>query len=179
MALEGPYGSHTSIHHYDTAVLIAGGIGVTATYAYASDLVKRDTKQRLIFIWIISSEAPLQWFADELAYLANSKKVELKIHISNSPGTSPLSGSSASSLNEKPIGGATSRAVHDTSHISRVYGRPNVRQIVREEMLDSPGTSAFVVCGPGSLSDDVRISISENLCEAKGRTDYFEEAFSW
>lgn len=186
LALEGPYGPHAPVHHYDTAVLIAGGIGVTATYAYAADSIKRDSRQRVIFIWVVSSESALEWFHDELVHLARHPRVELMVYVSSSSSQTSSTavshaGSSASSFDESKHAekNAVRDSVIDTSHIARTYGRPNLRQIVSEEMLDSPGTSAFVVCGPGGLNDDVRISIAENLCQAKGRTDYFEEAFSW
>lgn len=181
LGFEGPYGPHAPVHHYDTAVLIAGGIGVSATYAYAADSIKRDSKQRVIFIWVVSSEASLEWFQEELAHMAKHPRVELMIHVTASSLASSQHGSSASSLNEeKSIEKNTARdTIRDISRLPRAYGRPNLRQIVSEEMLESPGSTAFVVCGPGAMNDDVRIAIAENLCQAKGRTDYFEEAFSW
>lgn len=184
-AVEGPYGSHAPIHHYDTAILIAGGIGVTATYAYAADSIKRDINQRIMFIWVVSSEHALEWFQDEIFHLAKHPRVEVMVFISSRSTDSSQSGTQTNSSTASLAEGKNNEkndvgdAVLNISSIPRTIGRPNMRQIVSDEMLESSGSSAFVVCGPGSLNDDVRISIAENLCRAKGRTDYFEEAFSW
>lgn len=205
LALEGPYGSHHPLHHYDTMFLIAGGIGITATYPYAADSIKRDSKQRIIFVWIVSTDDSFEWFEDELKHLSRDPRVELRLYVSTASTSSSLVGSSASSIdgeknvaNETVIptsqpGSQTASQTASTSSLDeknasdklgvsavpRRYGRPDLKQMVRQEMLEAYGSTCFLTCGPDGVLDDVRVSVSKSLAEAKGRVDYFEEAYSW
>lgn len=80
--IEGPYGHHAPIEKYDTIFLMAGGMGVTATYAYALHL-KRLAKrgQKIVFLWIIQNTTPLEWFGEELLSLTGNPNIELQIYI--------------------------------------------------------------------------------------------------
>jgi hypothetical protein len=142
---------------------------------------------------------------NSLAFLAKYSRVELLIYVSHgssleisdpcSPEPTPLHSTEVSQLASKEVTPATSMvekldigrenssetpvATVASPRIPRAYERPNIRQIVTEEVLNSSGTLAVLVCGPGALNDEARAAVADNLCEAKCRTDYYEEAFSW
>ena len=80
--IEGPYGVHAPVEKYETVFLIAGGMGVTATYSYALHL-KRLAKpgQRIVFLWVIQNSIPLEWFSNELLSIAGQPNIDLRVHI--------------------------------------------------------------------------------------------------
>lgn len=59
-------------------------------------------------------------------------------------------------------------------------GRPNIHDMVLELFRRATGSVAVVGCGPAMMMDTLRQAVVSNLdYVAHGRTDYFEEAFSW
>lgn len=80
--IEGPYGVHVPVENYETVFLLAGGMGVTATYPYALYLKKLlKYSQKVIFLWVIQDETPLEWFGEEILSLATSPNIEVQIYI--------------------------------------------------------------------------------------------------
>lgn len=109
--IEGPYGSIRPLRQFDSAILLAGGMGATFTIPLLRDVVSawkmdnNDTKQiparivrltatkRLRFVWVIKSRSQLAYFESELQCLladvdecrrTNSnfeKEIEISIYI--------------------------------------------------------------------------------------------------
>lgn len=65
------------------------------------------------------------------------------------------------------------------SHVNFHEGRPNVADIVEQEIIDTDGSLAFVTCGHPVMVDDIRYSIVRNLHKSKYRTEYFEQLQVW
>lgn len=82
--VEGPYGHAAPLTDYDTVMLVAGGIGVTAMYSYATALIEAcRPNQKVVFAWVIQTADALHWFHDELNFLLkHSDKVELRVFVS-------------------------------------------------------------------------------------------------
>jgi predicted ferric reductase len=174
--IDGPYGISYNIGHYGSVVFIAGGIGVTATYSYASQL-KSDlcTRQRIVFIWVIPHAGHLHWFADELADLTSDPRIEVQVY---------MTGKQSSSLTSVV---ASTEGSEETPEFYKIDGsmfgrtqKPDIKKIVCDEIARANHSLAFLVCGPSSMNDDVRSTVSQRLTTArKVRVDYYEEAFSW
>lgn len=201
VGLDGPYGHQHNLDHYDTVVFIAGGIGVTATYSYAADMVSNglashnsfDTEkqglaggrpQHVIFVWVARDESVLDWFGSEIEYLANSGEVDVELYLTEKPPAAPVDEKkqianitseslSSSSTDIAPKSGSTDKpyAIHG--------GRPNIEELVATSIRGSIGSTAVMVCGPSGLNDSARQAVTRNLGAGAGRVDYFEEAFSW
>ncbi|KAF8527870.1 iron reductase [Hysterangium stoloniferum] len=90
--IDGPYGGSTvDIGEYDTALLVAGGSGITFTLGLLDDIVGRvvnlkrsggERTTRIEFVWCIKSFGSISWFAPMLSDIA--KKVEgstLDLHV--------------------------------------------------------------------------------------------------
>jgi predicted ferric reductase len=182
--VEGPYGGMHAVYKYDTVVFIAGGIGVTGTYSYASHLRKIvNDSQRIIFIWCIADEHPLKWFAAEVENLEADPRFDVRIFISRCHTTTPARPTSMDDANSQ-IG--PGEVVLDSKEGNcSVEGfavrraTPDLKKIVHEEIATAPGTLAILCCGPGRLNDDVRWAVSQSLEASSSRVDYFEESFSW
>lgn len=94
--IEGPYGVHAPVENYEAIYLLAGGMGVTATYSYA--LHMRNSMhygQKLTFIWIIQDTTPLDWFGEEILSLMNYPNIEVRIYITKEPLNAATSDSSS------------------------------------------------------------------------------------
>lgn len=178
LLLDGPYGHRHNLQHYDTLIFVAGGIGVTATYSYAADLLAHsDMKQNIIFLWITRHESALKWFSEELDALSTNERCITQMYIT-------MSGKSAASGSDTELGSGQEKTSDDESHtsshfkISRGF-RPDAYELVADHIKQSQGTTGIMVCGPPTLNDTLRRCAADNLGNAKGRVDYLEEAFSW
>ncbi|KAH9905225.1 ferric reductase like transmembrane component [Xylariomycetidae sp. FL2044] len=60
--------------------------------------------------------------------------------------------------------------------VEMLPGRPGVDSLLRTLLRDGEGDMAVSVCGPGSLSDDVRQAV--RCCQCEYSIDFFEERFS-
>ena len=201
--IEGPYGYQAPLEIYDNVLLVAGGIGITATYSYAMHL-KRLAKpdQKIVFYWIIRNSVPLEWFRDELRALASDSHIELRVHITaHSENYSATDSGKETdqetlhtvlrekdgdlaniydSINDRllirkalPGQQITAR----TDYIS--YDKPSIRNEVRQVMATAKGSLGIMSCGPPLLVDRVRFSIVDDIEKADGRVDYYEESFCW
>ena len=56
-------------------------------------------------------------------------------------------------------------------------GRPNIRVLLLNEVVDQVGAMCVTVCGPGGLADNVREVVRE--VQGCGVIDFVEEAFTW
>lgn len=65
------------------------------------------------------------------------------------------------------------------SHIDFQEGRPNIEQIVEQEISNTDGSLAFVTCGHPVMVDDIRYSTVRNMHKSKYRTEYFEQLQVW
>lgn len=66
----------------------------------------------------------------------------------------------------------------ELSHITFMEGRPCMDEIVKEEVEESLGSTAFVTCGHPVMVDDLRYAVSQNLHPSK-RVDFFEQLQVW
>lgn len=202
LLVEGPYGHQLPVRNYDSAVVIAGGIGVTATYSYAADLLECPTTKAITFAWVVRNDQAIDWFKDELNALLQDERVHVAIFVSSEEPEDVerdvhqrfASYSSASSDDdEKTDKGATTATAVESSDggngkdsamvrkkLSVTYGaRPRMGVALPKFLGYCEGPTAIVVCGPPVFNDDVRLAVSESLHIRNERVDYFEEAFSW
>ena len=73
---------------------------------------------------------------------------------------------------------SATESIHSTSASVHMFlGRPDVEAIVRQESKNQVGAMAVSVCGPGALSDDVRLAVRARQGQAS--VDFLEQDFSW
>jgi predicted ferric reductase len=191
--MDGPYGSQHPVHKYDTSILVAGGIGITATYAYAMDSIQRGLKQHIVFIWVVSDDEYLKWFSQELAYLQTAENIEVRLYLtrqhSRNGGTTTMSeknvGVQETIINTSSSDEASDKAsdVQSLSSMGSVqvnYGsRPDLCAEIPNIVSQAAGTTSVMVCGPPVMNDDTRKAVALSLDFTNKRVDYFEEAFAW
>lgn len=182
--IDGPYFQRFHLANYQTVVFVAGGIGVTATFGYIDSLkrAERSEKQQLVFIWVVRNRVELEWFKEELDYLHADSGIEIRIFITNQgeidPHTISSSDAEGDSQEKEVEKGSDSDRVRAVEY-NAIYTKPDLHELISSYVTESDGSIAFLACGPPSMNDDARASVTENLSRSKGRIEYFEESFAW
>ncbi|KAG5361735.1 Ferric/cupric reductase transmembrane component 1 [Yarrowia sp. C11] len=193
--VEGPYGHQLPVRNYDSTVVVAGGIGVTATYSYAADLLQCPSTKSIIFAWVVRNDAAIDWFRDELNSLLQDDRVQVNIFVSavqssiEKESQLRFGSYAVSESDEKKSASSTAVESHSdgssstrklSKNLNIVYGnRPNMSAAIPGFLGYCEGPTAIVICGPPVFNDDIRLAVSESLDIKNERVDYFEEAFSW
>lgn len=163
-AIEGPYGGHHSLDSYGTAVLFAGGVGITHQVMYIKHLIDgahRGTTatQKIVLIWTVPSSECLEWirpWMDEILRMPGRKKI-LRVLLFISRPKRAL--------------------VNNSETVKMIEGRPNHKQLVEHEMRNRVGAMAVTVCAAGAFADEVRAAVRPLVTE--GCIDFIEEAFTY
>lgn len=171
--LEGPYSaSSNDLTSYGTAVLFAGGVGITHELPLARHLVADAgvAGRRVLLLWAIRAPSHAAWAADWIARvlaLPGARDV-LRVHVYVSDPEYEGEG-----------GRMVLPGVVEEGEVVRVFeGRTAPGEVLDLELAQHRGGAVGVsVCGPGGLSDDVRFAVRER--QHKATIDYIEESFSW
>ncbi|KAG7665916.1 uncharacterized protein J8A68_000539 [[Candida] subhashii] len=68
----------------------------------------------------------------------------------------------------------------DLSHVEFKQGRPNLEELVVEEIHECAGSVSFVVCGAPMMVDDVRYYCTKNIDNGeKKRVDFYDQSQVW
>ncbi|KAJ5155842.1 hypothetical protein N7492_008645 [Penicillium capsulatum] len=163
---EGPYGNLHSMDSYGTVMLFAGGVGITHHVPFVRHLVAGHAQgtvatRRLTLVWIIQSPEHLEWIRPWMtSILAMDRRREvlrIMLFVTRPRNTKEIQSPSAT--------------------VQMFPGRPNIDTLVGMEAENQVGAMGVLVCGNGSLSDDVR-----RVCrrrQGQSNLDYVEESFSW
>lgn len=171
--LEGPYGNiSNTMDSYGSVVLFAGGVGITHQLPYAQYLAGDSnagiTKQVLL-VWAIRSPSHATWASDWLNSILSqssaSDKLRVHIYISNPEF-------------EGQGGQMILPELTDNEFVKVFAGKTSPAKVLDDELLEHRlGSMGVSVCGPGGLSDDVRLAVRER--QHLGSIDYSEASFSW
>ena len=72
----------------------------------------------------------------------------------------------------------STKEIHSPSATVQMFpGRPNIETLIGIEAESQVGAMAVTVCGPGTLSDEVRKAVRSRM--ANTTIDFVEEAFTW
>ncbi|KFY32050.1 hypothetical protein V493_00565 [Pseudogymnoascus sp. VKM F-4281 (FW-2241)] len=164
--VEGPYGEVNQMRSYGTAILVAGGIGITYQVPHVRDLVAGYANgtvaaRKILLVWIIQSPEHLEWIRPWMTeILAMDKRrdvLRIKLFISRPRSTKEIQSPSAT--------------------VQMFPGRPNMDTLIDMEIESQIGAMGVSVCGSGSLSDDVRNVVRRR--QSRANIDFIEEAFTW
>jgi predicted ferric reductase len=164
--VEGPYGVRHSLDSYGSVVLFAGGVGVTHQVPYVRDLVSGYAQgtvatRRVLLVWTIQSPEHLEWIRPWMTEILGMDKrrdvLRIMLFVSQPRST---------------------KEIHSPSSTVQMFpGRPNITTLLSIEQEQQIGAMAVSVCGPGTLSDEVRMAVRDR--QSRSSIDFVEEAFSW
>ena len=163
---EGPYGTPKSMKSYGSVVLFAGGVGITHHVAFVRQLISGYTEnmvaaRRITLVWIIQSPEHLEWIRPWMTTILGMDKrrdiLRIMLFITRPRNT---------------------KEIHSPSSTVQMFpGRPNIDTLIEMEAENQVGAMGVMVCGTGSLSDDVR-RVCRNR-QTSSHIDFIEESFSW
>ncbi|KAJ5094853.1 hypothetical protein N7456_010714 [Penicillium angulare] len=163
---EGPYGNIHSMDSYGTVMLFAGGVGITHHVPFVRHLVEGFAEgtvaaRRVTLVWIIQSPEHLEWIRPWMTkILAMDRRREvlrIMLFVTRPRNTKEIQSPSAT--------------------VQMFPGRPNIDTLVGMEVENQIGAMGVLVCGNGSLSDDVRRVCRKR--QSPSNVNYVEESFSW
>ncbi|KAF1954814.1 hypothetical protein CC80DRAFT_517393 [Byssothecium circinans] len=163
--IEGPYGGHHSLDSFGTAVLFAGGVGITHQVMYVKHLVNgyytgTTATQRIVLCWTVPDAQSLEWvrpWMDQILRMPGRKQcLRIKLFIS------------------RPKGRIENKA---GDSVVMYAGRCNAATEIEREFKSRVGAMAVTVCGSGGMADSVRAA-SRSWVE-EGSVEFIEEAFTF
>ncbi|TFK76030.1 hypothetical protein BDN72DRAFT_362236 [Pluteus cervinus] len=169
--LDGPYGCAPDLRMYSTVILLAGGSGVTYTLPLLLHLVRargrKSLVRRIVFIWSVREAEHLQWISKVLTEALSSNPsglvVEPRVYITGPeysiPEVPALSRSADAESIEKGKGEKVEIVETELptySTLRLIHGRPSIRKVLHEEVMEAQGPVSVDVAGPGGLTHAVR-----------------------
>lgn len=164
--IEGPYGGLQNLSSYGTVLLFAGGVGITHQLPFVRELVTGFADgtvavRRVLLVWVIQSPEHLEWIQPWMTTILSLDKrrdiLRIQLFV-----TRPRS----------------NKEIHSPSATVQMFpGKPNVDTLVQMECENQIGAMGVSVCGPGTLSDDVREAVRKR--QEWRNIDYLEESYSW
>lgn len=188
--VEGPYGESHTLQHYESLVFFSGGNGIPGLYASALDLAEKKTSatQQIKLYWVIRHWKSIEWFYDEILALKGTK-VQPIVYVTNyntkldqdfveNNLLDPFSSSTEKSIDVK---GDTDNVTHLMERLDFVdfrSGRPNIEEVIRQEISDAGRSMAVIACGHDRFVDLTRKAVVENLPEGR-RVDFIDTMEVW
>ncbi|KAG9309630.1 putative iron reductase [Chiua virens] len=157
--IDGPYGEGVNLGCYNTSLIIAGGTGITFALPALLNVIE-------FLNWISES------LSKAIRFTPPGLKVDIRVFLTKTrPHLSPAAAQSTASFGaiesnsfedrnafenlpnpfEKPEGG-----VFSAPWLKVTSGRPNLEQILAEEMNAASGSVSISVCGPDAMIKAVR-----------------------
>lgn len=190
--IDGAYGGCQSpFTCFDTILLVAGGTGVTFTLSVllgvAEQALSRKLPLRTIsFVWVVKKRRYVSWITRELQ-LALEKlhttgiEVQVSVFVTDDDlsvdNTAQVTSAAQAGVSEK--GKATDKSTSSIAEVTadsiisaQMYaGRPSFDAVFWKALSLAQGETGIGVCGPASLSADVRrtvVKISDERAVHKG-----------
>jgi predicted ferric reductase len=165
-AMEGPYGGHEKLASYGTAILFAGGVGITHCVGYVHRLLTQYNKgtcstRRILLVWSVPTTEALEWarpWMDQILKMEGRKEV-LRVQLFV---TKPRNQNEVNSR---------------TGTVQMFPGRCNPSTVLEKEVAEQIGAMGVVVCGPGAFADSVRAAVRKKV--DVGNITFHEEAFTY
>ena len=132
VAIEGPYGCAPTYAHYDSVLLVAGGIGVTPCHSIFRELHIRHDGPAVTLLWVARHRRCFELFGATLRAAAGDDAFRLALYVDG----------------EKPRDAWGEADVHQG--IPFTHGRPDVKRAVAD--LAACSSPYVFVCGPPGLS---------------------------
>lgn len=188
--IDGPYSQQLPLHIFESVVFLAGGNGVPGLYYEAIDLAKRTPDKQIKFYWVVRHEHSLDWFHQELMKLKGTN-IECIVYLTSqfAIATAEFTGSKEKGNNPfKEQVDADSQSIVSNSapstkkypHIQFRPGRPDIRELVDEEIVQAPNAIAFATCAHPGMVDDARVAVHDALsANHNKRIELFEEIQGW
>lgn len=185
VAVEGPYGSPAPVSNHSSAVFVAGGSGIPGIYSEAVDMAakSKDSNRKTKLYWIVRELTTVAGFTSELQAL-KSLDISTVICVTR-PIAEDAEGlfthTDLSSLEKDKVADfdPLARVREEFPHIEFRSGRPELSQLIVEEIAEAANSVAFITCGHPVLVDDLRYEVVNQIDHTNKRLDFYEQLQIW
>ncbi|OBA21817.1 hypothetical protein METBIDRAFT_40351 [Metschnikowia bicuspidata var. bicuspidata NRRL YB-4993] len=190
VSVEGPYGESHPVKHHSDVVFVAGGNGLPGLYSEFEHLNKAaDGKQKLKLKWIIREIKSFAWMWKEFQRYRNTN-AEITIFVTcpqlagdTEEFESFLNGDASFSDENKEEKESSSDVLaqlrREFPYISFVEGRPEIKQIIEQDIKEAGNSVAFIVCGAPLMVDETRYQVVKHIDQTSKRVDFYEALEVW
>ena len=185
VAVDGPYGEPSPVASHSTALYVAGGSGIPGIYSEATAMARNseNSNRKIKLMWVVRELASVAGFTRELHAL-KELQMETVVYITRQfeVGTAEefFNSSDLSLEKDKKSEAEPLSFVQNTfPHIEFRSGRPELEQIIVEELTFSQRSLAIVTCGNPILVDDLRYIVVKHIDGTEKRLDYYEQLQVW
>ncbi|SCU84418.1 LADA_0D01574g1_1 [Lachancea dasiensis] len=200
IAVEGPYGDKKPVNSYDQVLLYTGGNGIPGPFAYAKELGETSKEGNTKFVklyWVIRHWHSMDWFLEELQLLQRYANIQTVIFVTRAheglfgdklAAHLDSSSDTPSAHSEKVSRDGTTTSTAHIELVQRVLphiefreGRPNVEELVTNDIDECPNQNvAVVTCAHGQMCDEIRRTVADKVGKHQtSRIDLFEELQTW
>ncbi|GMM32161.1 ferric-chelate reductase [Martiniozyma asiatica (nom. inval.)] len=170
VCIEGPYGTKSSPHKFESQLLIAGGVGASGIIDTASK-IGSETKSSQKLVWVIRDRNMFDAYGE----IMQNIKIPTDVYITRAQ--EPCTGSSDSSSSSKK---ESSSFTSEYSNIFTFhYGRPDLDELLNENIKFLGSSVAIVGCGPPVMMDMVRNSVARGVNHWGKSVEFFDELQVW
>ncbi|KAI0082494.1 hypothetical protein K474DRAFT_1585487 [Panus rudis PR-1116 ss-1] len=192
--VDGPYGAPPDITPFHTCIFLTGGSGVSFTLPRFKDLLRQAGSgsacaRRGVFVWAVREQAHVEWISRELLSTLTTIPADLSIavfiYITGALERLPArtferEATAPSSISdiEKQSGPCDPEKISvdvnssadslENVGVKFFFGRPNIQELLREEVNASSGAVSVDVSGPESLVAAARYALSSPIAGPMG-----------
>lgn len=189
-SVEGPYGQSYPLQHYESLVFFAGGNGIPGLFSSAVELYQKKTSksQNVKLYWVIRHWKSMEWFYNEFLSLKDTN-VKPIVYVTNydtkldQDFVEKYHMDQNSSSSEKDI--ETKNSTDNVERLMEVLdfvefrsGRPNIEEVIQQEISEAGSSMAVVACGHDQFVDSTRKAVVDNLPDGK-RIDFIDTMEVW
>ncbi|KAH8827296.1 ferric reductase NAD binding domain-containing protein [Flagelloscypha sp. PMI_526] len=175
--IDGPYGPTPELRALDTAVLIAGGSGVSYTLPVLLEIIenvrnKRSSTTKVVFVWALRHPNHILWIADALknalARAPETLSVEVLVYNTGAQDLETYNWDDSRSIRDADLSDPAEAekksspppSILDAPNFKLLEGRPDLSALLTAESEATSGTLSVSVCGSSSIASAVRSALS-------------------
>ncbi|KAF5375667.1 hypothetical protein D9615_009357 [Tricholomella constricta] len=169
--VDGPYSSPPLLRGFETVVLVAGGSGVAFTLPLLLDLIHRARLDesdctRVVFVWAIRDPRHIEWIADALipaiAGAQDKISIDIRVYVTGVAEDDAQSWDDDTNEGDEEVkagDGSSSAKRLNYPGVAIEEGRPDLKCLVEDEIVQSSGAISFNVCGTHALAHAVQSAL--------------------
>lgn len=185
VAVDGPYGFSSPVHHNST-VFVAGGSAIAGVYSEAVALTKKssDSSRSIKLVWAVSSFDSVAGFEKELLALS-ATQVAVTVHVAEGAKVEHIATENdeeTKSIADNSSGSGSSQVSFLQSNLPNVEfveERPDLQNLVQQEVSEAAASVAFVTSGPAKMCDEMRKHVVQQIGQTEKRVDFYDKMQVW
>lgn len=176
ISIEGAYGTTIPIDNYQNLLFIAGGTGLSSLISYINESMKY--KDCIIRVIVIDRNLEqVKCYLESFRRRWSNAGIKLEFFFTRPKNEWPsedMKFIKSSSSSEESIDEKSCYSTISLAQLGEVnFGRPGIDELLKKELaIMKVGSICVMSCGPDSMMDQMRASISKIVTQANRRIEY-------